>query len=114
MTNVKRPGCCTLCDAEVFEVVRRNPETRAPIQVGRPLETAMRVTFLLQSGSQMDLTFCRACTDKLAPHDYAGIWKRVLASWIAESGKDHPGVAEQKANALLTVFRIKRWADVRS
>lgn len=109
----KLNGCCTLCDKEVFEVVRRDPETRAPIQVGKPLENAMRLTFVLADGTKMDLTFCAECLPNLLPGSYQFLWKRVLASWVAQSGADHPFVKTQGSNAILGLLNQRRWLEVR-
>ncbi|KKM73967.1 hypothetical protein LCGC14_1405090 [marine sediment metagenome] len=53
--NIKRNGCCTLCDEPVFEIA---PSTGA---VGQPLDNAVRATLILTDGSTVSLTFCDQC-----------------------------------------------------
>lgn len=108
----KLNGCCTKCDKEVFEIVTRNPDTREPIRVGKPLENAMRLTFILADGSKMDLTFCAECARGLLPDEFSFLWRRVLRSWVAESGADHPFVKTQGSNAILALANQRRWLEV--
>ena len=105
-------GCCSKCDKEVFEVVRRDPETREPVQIGKPLENAMRLTFILANGSKMDLTFCSDCALGLLPGEYGFLWRRVQASWVAQSGADHPFVKTQGSNTILGLLNQRRWLEV--
>lgn len=111
--NPKLTGCCTKCDVEVFDVVARDPKTRIPVQLGAPLENAVRATFILLDGSRMDLTFCESCSAGLEPSEFPWLWKRVLVSWIAESGASHPCVKEQATNAILARTYSKPWREVR-
>lgn len=53
--NIKRNGCCTLCDEPVFEIT---PPTGA---IGLPLDKAIRATLILTDGSTVSLTFCDQC-----------------------------------------------------
>lgn len=105
-------GCCSTCDAEVFEIMRRDPDTRAPTKVGGPTDDAMRATFLLADGSKMDLTFCRECASTLEPAVFSTLWRRVLASWIAQSGVDHPWVKEQPSNGIMGLLHVVAWEDL--
>ncbi len=107
----KMVGCCTKCDAEVFAIVRRDPNG-LPIQAGAPLEQATRVTFALKDGSQMDLTFCDHCAAGLEPPDFPWLWKRVVLSWVAESGATHPGVKPQVDNGIMGLLRKQLWREV--
>lgn len=108
----KAPGLCTKCDAEVFEILKRDPETRVPISVGAAHDDAVRVSVLLKTGSIMDLTFCAECAAALTPADLAEIWQRVMISWIAQSGAEHPFVKTQTDNAILGVYRKQLWKDI--
>jgi hypothetical protein len=108
----KVAGCCTKCDAEVFDVVTRDPETRLPTKIGAAHDDAVRVTFILVSGSKMDLTFCQHCADGLEPADFAHIWRRVMLSWVNESSKDHPHVKSQTANGIVGLSHKQRWKGV--
>lgn len=111
--NPKLLGCCTKCDVEVFEIKQRNPETRIALQLGAPLENAVRTTFILADGSRMDLTFCAECRAGLLPADFQWLWQRVQASWVAESGAAHPCVKEQASNMILAMSHSQPWRDVR-
>lgn len=109
----KLHGCCSKCDAEVFEIIERDPETRAPTRVGAPLDEAERATFLLMNGSRMDLTLCAGCAAGLQPADYAFLWQRVMVSWIAQSGPDHPWPKSQIDNGICAVLHRQPWKEVR-
>lgn len=70
-------GCCSKCDAPCFEGL--------PKYVGKSLPGAMRVNFRLTNASNMDLTFCGPCADKLTKRDYPWLWQRVILSWLHET-----------------------------
>lgn len=110
--NPKFIGCCSKCDKEVFKVERRNPETRAPVTVSTPYEDAERLTFVLVDGTRMDLTFCTACADSLQPGEFPFLWQRVMASWVAESGADHPWLKSQRDNGILGFIARKRFKEI--
>ncbi len=107
----KITGCCSRCDAEVFEVLERDAE-RMPKRIGAPLENAVRVTFVMVDGTLMDLTFCRECADALTPEELQWLWRRVVKSWIDQSGADHPWLKTQAANGLLAVHHARPWKEV--
>ena len=103
-------GCCTICDAEVFEIELRNPDTRVPTKVGKPHADAMRTDFRMMDGTLMSLTFCAKCAADLEPAKFPAIWARVKASWLAEKkGVVMDFHREQEANGLLAVERTVAW-----
>lgn len=104
-------GSCSKCDAEVFEVAKRDPETRVPIQLGPCRDDAMRATFLLLDGSSMDLTFCKNCSDTLLPHDYRFLWQRVMLSWETET-PGHPNQKQHADNGILALRHVQPWKDI--
>jgi hypothetical protein len=106
---VKQIGCCSQCGQEVFEISRRNPDTGAPINVGAPLGNAMKATFVLFNGSQMDLTMCESCVDALEPSHFAGLWRKVMDAWIAQSGADHPWPRSQVDNGIVGLLYARPW-----
>lgn len=110
----KLAGCCSKCDAEVFEVSVRDPETREPKRagLGSPLENAVRATFVLMNGSRMDLTFCAACMDELTPADYAALWRRVVVSWVHETSEDPSWVRSQVDNGIAGLLHKQPWREV--
>jgi hypothetical protein len=103
-------GCCTKCDAEVFDVAARD-EARIPIRLGAPHEDAMRANFLLLSGSRMDLTFCKHCIDGVTADDYRHIWSRVVEAWH-NSTPGHDWTHTQKDNMILALLHVKPWKEV--
>ena len=102
----KRNGCCSKCDAEVFEIKTRDADG-LPKQTGAPLDNGVRANFLMVNGSTMDLTFCKTCFDSLAPSDYLPLWHRVLLSW----GKGE-WASSQVDNGLVAVLHHQAWKDV--
>lgn len=79
----KTAGHCTLCDAEVFEILVKS-SNGTPLRIGKPKDNAWIVTFVLSNGPRMDLTFCEQCLDDLNPGIYPAIWKKVMESWEKE------------------------------
>ena len=79
----KKPGCCTMCGVEVFEIkdadrhVPPHPYSGDAKRLGAPKPNAVRMGFALASGSLVDLTFCIACADK-ALDDLMSIWTKCL------------------------------------
>lgn len=108
----KLTGCCSKCDAEVFEITERFPETRAPKRVGKPFENAVRATFVLMNGSKMDLTFCAACMDELTPADYGALWQRVMVSWAHEKSGGPSWVRSQVDNGIAGLLYRQPWREV--
>ena len=108
----KVAGACSICDREVFEVVRRDPDTRQILQLGRPLPEAVRADFRMIDGTIASITFCADCASGFDASQIAPLWNRCKASWLAE-----PGGAEflktQEANGLLHIERIQRWSEIR-
>lgn len=113
MIRPKLIGCCSACDLEVFEILQRDPDTRAPKKVSGPTDDAVRATFLLADGSRMDLTFCRECASTLEPATFPALWSRCMASWIAQSGSTHPWVAEQTHNGIMGLLHAVPWKDIK-
>lgn len=79
---MKKIGCCTSCDKEVYEITRRfpsgHPYEREPIEIGKPIDAVTR-TLLMTDGSTMDLTYCPSCETNFV-EDY----KKVLEAWARE------------------------------
>lgn len=105
-------GCCAKCDREVYDIAQRDSATRQPIRLGAAHEDATRVTFLLLNGTRMDLTFCKPCADGLQPHDYPFLWQRVMCSWVAQSGADHPWPKSQTDNGIMAIAYVQPWKEV--
>lgn len=104
-------GCCSKCDAEVFDIVKRD-EDRKPIQVGPAHDDAVRVTFRLAAGPYMDLTFCKPCSDGLTPDDYPFLWQRVMLSWVDQTGSEHPWPKSQVDNTILGLTHRQLWKEI--
>ena len=79
--NVKRNGCCTLCDEPVFEITDRfpmdDPRAGQPRGIGKALEGARRIGLVLTDGSTTMLSFCSGCAPGI--QDRLGeIWRKCL------------------------------------
>ena len=91
---MKKAGCCTLCDAEVYEAVTRH--TSGPYEgnirdVGPALENMRKLTFVLTDGTTCQMTFCAECEP--TPENMPLIWKRVLeATMYEETNKFKIGI----------------------
>lgn len=113
----KKAGCCTMCDAEVFECMARYQEGEARPgemkRIGKPKDDAVRATFLLESGEVMDLTFCRDCYEGLDEVDYMEIWNKVLRSWVGELGDGRPDwFGAQMENGIMCELGCRDWKEV--
>ena len=76
---MKRLGCCTLCDREVFEVVRRYTEGEVagwPKQVGAPHAEARRVWLVFADGTIGAATLCGECA--VTPETLPQVLRRLL------------------------------------
>lgn len=105
----KIPGCCTWCDAEVFEVLQRNPETRAPIRIGAPLDTAYRVHYRVSDGSMCSLAFCENCVTNHQYGRLGEVWEKCQRSQRHYSLPGHPDVADFAGKTLLGVDCVQKW-----
>ena len=71
---MKRPGCCTLCETPVREVVSKHTKGKLKgeaEQFGPWLMNAWRLTYLMSDGSTADITFC----DEHLEGDFDEIWQ---------------------------------------
>lgn len=67
---MKQFGCCTVCDVPVFEM-------------GAPLPSAIRHTFVLVDGSQCSLTFCGDCA--VTSVNLPEIWRKCIEATVHEA-----------------------------
>lgn len=92
MTTPKRPGCCSHCGVEVYEVVTRYPEGplhRYPRELGKPLPTARLIHYVLTSGVRASITSCEVCVATLCdPASFAAIWQKVIQTFAFEERDD--------------------------
>lgn len=92
MNDVKRAGCCTRCDTEVFEVKTRfleGPLAGFPRQLGKHSEQAYRIDYALTDGSICTLTACEACREWMSdPANLPAIWQKVLRTFVFEERAD--------------------------
>ncbi len=80
---MKRPGCCTLCETPVREIVSKHTKGKLKgeaIQFGPWEENAWRVTYLLSDDSTADITFCHDHLDG----NYDEIWKTCTDRFLWE------------------------------
>ncbi len=83
---MKRLGCCTLCDKEVFEIKERftgGDVDGLAKTLGRPYEEARRITLVLIDGKHMALTFCGDC--EVMPETLPEIHRKARLAWAFEA-----------------------------
>jgi hypothetical protein len=103
---VKRAGCCTRCDREIYEVrdtFAEGPLAGHPRRLGPMLDHGCQVTFQLADGALADVACCVDCANALTPADYQAIWDRVVER-VALSSR----LARQSDNqrrATITAYR---------
>ena len=110
--NPKKLGCCSVCDAEIYEIKLRYtqpPLERVPRQLGKPLDKAWKVEFVLQDGSTMSLSFCEDCKNKLNETQFPSLWNRVLESWIFEMRNDVRKVLPAKPLTQPQRENMQKW-----
>lgn len=117
MSEFKISGSCTLCDEPCFEVRMRYQEHERrpgePKQLGAPIEGAVRVTYRLYDGTQMDQTFCAGCAETVGADDYPEVWRKNLRSWMRElDGKRPEWFLQQFSNGLLHEMGRRSWIEV--
>ena len=109
---MKQLGCCTLCDREVFEIsayhVEPDPRAGTPKAVASPLEIAHRITYQLDNGSQMDLTFCDSCD----PHAFDRIMEICIKTTLETSKRDDPIQTYIMDRTILGILYARNWTDV--
>ncbi len=118
----KIAGCCSSCDQPCFEVIQTWSDGERypgePKRLGKPLQGAVRIAFMLMDGSKADLTFCASCGATLAPAEYTPLWRKVIRSWQRELDKDHAGeprpdwFARQFDNGLLAEMGRTSWQEL--
>ena len=90
--DVKKTGCCTLCDTEVHEVKTYFPEGplyRFPRKIGKPLPSKVSIEYVLSDGSRATLTSCTACESAmLDPANFPSIWRKVIRTFMFEEQDD--------------------------
>lgn len=116
MSEYKIPGACSLCDEMCFEVMARWSENERypgePKRLGRPIEDAVLVTFLLIDGTRADFTFCGRCAEALNPGQYPDIWRKALRSFLREiSETARPWLNTQFENGILAEMGRVLWKD---
>lgn len=116
-TEPKRVGCCSWCDAEVYEVVTRygeGPLAGFPRQLKGPLPGAHQVHYVLVDGSRCALTSCAACLGSITdPANLPSLWERVIVTFVFEERDDvrtampsPPRTAEQKQANQAGILRL--------
>ena len=117
MSPYKISGACTICDERCFEVkaVYQDHEIRPgePKRLGKPLDGAMQLVFLLFDGSKTYLTFCGSCAQALKPDQYTAIWRKNMRSWKRELKGDRPEwFLRQFDNGLLCELGRSTWKEL--
>ena len=81
----KKMGCCSLCDALLFEVAERwvgGPLDGEVRKFGVPLDGAKRATVVLRSGVRTDYSLCAECN--VTHENMPLVWRRALAAMAVE------------------------------
>lgn len=90
--TVKKTGCCTLCDTEVYEVITYFPEGplyRFPRKIGKPLPSKVSIDYVLADGSHSTLTSCTSCASQMIdPANFPAIWRKVVRTFMFEEQDD--------------------------
>ena len=83
--QMKKAGCCSLCDEPIMEVLRRvvdGPRKGDVAQFGGVLPGAKRTTLMLAGGSITHLSHCNKCA--FTPENIQTAWWRMLLVAKAE------------------------------
>ncbi len=93
MSDVKKAGCCTWCDAEVYEVPVYFPNDSVlagfPRKIGKAMPIARKITYALRDGSVCDLTSCDACEPNMRdPANFPVFWQKVIRTFLFEERDD--------------------------
>lgn len=109
---MKLVGCCTLCDTEVFEVLKRftdGPMKGEAKQLGRPLLNAEKVTMvLLGSGHHATVTVCNKC--EVTPDNLPFLWRKVMMATRREMRIEQTNMVKmQNYDVPLGVLFRRRW-----
>lgn len=130
---MKVPGHCSVTGEQCFHVIETwpydHPFAGEPRRLGEPNPNALRVTFVLASGSQMTLTLtteglaCLLADPSLMPKLWAGVKDRARAERKAHTSLGQtPFTDEQHADADIAnmkfnddvpigVLCYERWLD---
>ena len=79
---MKTIGHCTQCDEPVFEVLATHatdhPKAGRPLRLGGLVDNdAVRITYVLATGTLASITFCGKCAASAL--DIKGVWRKCLA-----------------------------------
>lgn len=128
---MKRLGCCTLCDKEVWDVTARFVDSELsgrPRSVSQPHESARRVWLLFANGNHGYVTLCDDCqaTHETLPEIHAQIrraWAFEGTNGKREQAGEKPLTERQQwiqgawqlgevDNIPIGVLCEERWTDV--
>ena len=91
-------GSCCKCDKLCFEVrARYEAHERLPGEpkrLGKPLDGATKVIFMLYGGSLATLLMCGRCAGELNPGHYVDLWRKSLRSYGRELVKPNEGTVK--------------------
>lgn len=88
-----------------------------PKQLGKPIEGAVRISFVLFDGAKTSLTFCASCAAEKLSTDFTALWQKVLRSWgreLAEKPETErmpDWYKKQFANGLLCEMGRELWTE---
>jgi hypothetical protein len=106
--ELKRLGCCTVCDVEIFDVTVRwteGPYKGEAKQLGRPKLGARRLTLVRASGSQSNWSLCKDC--EVHPLDFPRLNRKELAAMAKERNVARDTPAQMKIREkMLRLFEF--------
>lgn len=96
---LKKPGCCTSCGTDIYEVRdywTEGPFTGEPRRVGRMKDNGTQLVFRLSDGSEADISCCLDCAGTVTAADYPAIWRRVIDRELFQSQAAHRSERETR------------------
>ena len=107
---MKHLGRCTLCDEPCFEILEtftKGDVAGFAKKLGRPLETAMRVTVILMDGSHSDVTLCSSCP--VTPETLPLLHQQMLETWAFEGSNGKREQMGGKSLDLAQEWQMGAW-----
>jgi len=106
MDEVKKLGCCTVCDEPIFEIIVRHvegPFKGEPKQLGMPLPGARRLTVVRASGRQSNWSLCGEC--EVWPADFPRLNRKEVRAMVRERAIAHDTPEQAKGrDVMLKLF----------
>ena len=86
----KVAGHCLCCHTACYAVLQVDPQTDRPLVLGAAEECQTQIEFLMNDGSEADITFCLECATDVRPEHYPAIWRTCVDALAAELADRSP------------------------